>query len=145
MAFSVFINMKQCTKCKEVREESEFYRSKASKDGFTYVCKSCCLDYARLPHVLEKKKLRHRMQAPLLRDAAIKHYGGYKCACCGETEPKFLSIDHVNNDGGLCRRTRKYSLYKWLKKNNYPPGLQVLCMNCNWGKMMNKGKCPHVK
>jgi hypothetical protein len=28
-------------------------------------------------------------------------------------------------------------------RNGFPPGYQVLCMNCNHGKRMNNGVCPH--
>ncbi len=31
----------------------------------------------------------------------------------------------------------------WLKANNFPPGFQTLCHNCNIGKHRNKGICPH--
>src|SRR3990167_2513529 len=37
------------------------------------------------------------------RLAVIFHYGG-RCACCGELEPKFLAIDHINNDGAVHRK-----------------------------------------
>ena len=86
-----------------------------------------------------------RKRSGILRDAAIEAYGGYKCACCGETEPLFLTIDHVNNDGNKHRKEVKGTtgLLTWLKKNNYPKGFQVLCMNCNWGKARNRGVCPH--
>jgi len=30
----------------------------------------------------------------------------------------------------------------WLKKNNFPPGFQVLCANCNFAKR-NSRYCPH--
>lgn len=73
-------------------------------------------------------------------------YGG-KCACCGETEPLFLEIDHVNNDGGKHRREEVgrggTSMYSWLKQHGYPEGFQVLCRNCNYGKHRNGGVCPH--
>ena len=72
-------------------------------------------------------------------------YGGFKCACCGETEEAFLSIDHVNNDGAEHRRqVDRRGLYKWLEKQGFPPGYQVLCMNCNFGKARSGGVCPHV-
>ena len=75
-------------------------------------------------------------------------YGGFVCACCGETEPKFLSIDHINNDGAVERRSGKYNgggsaFYSWLRKNAFPSGYQVLCMNCQVGKHRNGGVCPH--
>jgi len=34
--------MKICTKCKELKSPSEFYKDKAMKDGLTYQCKLCC-------------------------------------------------------------------------------------------------------
>lgn len=81
-------------------------------------------------------------------------YGGYVCACCGETEPTFLSIDHMNNDGYAHRKTIKSAgkagnvIYRWLAKQfkqtgKWPIGFQILCMNCQHGKSRNKGICPH--
>jgi hypothetical protein len=82
-----------------------------------------------------------------LKDAAYQAYGGYVCACCGEAEPMFLCLDHVNNDGNAHRAVVKpYRLYKWLQEEQYPTGfLQVLCFNCNQGKRLNGGVCPHQK
>jgi hypothetical protein len=71
------------------------------------------------------------------------------CACCGESNTKFLSIDHINNDGASHRRSlglkNGSGLYKWLKKEKYPSGFQILCFNCNLGKQINGGMCPHVE
>lgn len=80
-----------------------------------------------------------------LKTEAYEHYGGLRCSCCGESIAAFLSLDHINNDGAEHRRTVKpgVAFYLWLKRNNYPEGFQVLCMNCNWGKAMNNGICPH--
>ena len=79
-----------------------------------------------------------------LKDAAYAAYGGYRCTCCGETIVPFLSIDHVDNDGAKHRQTiDRRKLYKWLQRNGYPPGFQILCMNCNFGKARNGGVCPH--
>jgi hypothetical protein len=82
------------------------------------------------------------------RDEVFGAYGGYKCNCCNEDERLFLSIDHINNDGAEERRSGKYSgagvpFYLWLRKNNFPSGYQVLCMNCQSGKFRNGGVCPH--
>jgi hypothetical protein len=82
------------------------------------------------------------------RDEVFTAYGGYRCACCGETERLFLSIDHINNDGAEERKSGKYSgsgygFYRWLRKSGFPSGYQVLCMNCQVGKHKNGGVCPH--
>jgi len=83
-----------------------------------------------------------------LREEVFAAYGGKRCACCGEAEPLFLSIDHVDNDGAQMRRSGTHSrggtqFYQWLRKNGFPAGFQVLCMNCNLGKHRNGGVCPH--
>ena len=70
--------------------------------------------------------------------------GSMSCNCCGERELEFLSIDHIDNDGYKHRKTQGLGtgLYKWLRRNEFPKGFQVLCMNCNFGKW-KKGVCPH--
>ena len=84
-----------------------------------------------------------------LREEVIRAYGS-KCRCCGESGLLFLSIDHVFNDGAEHRRRLKTgqaagrSVYLWLKKRKFPRRrFQVLCMNCNYAKRLNGGRCPH--
>lgn len=86
----------------------------------------------------DKKERRNR------RKEAINHYGGI-CTCCGERHIAFLTIDHINNNGAAHRKELKSSgttLYRWLKRNNWPVGFQVLCYNCNHAKY-TEGTCPH--
>jgi hypothetical protein len=67
------------------------------------------------------------------------------CACCGEREPLFLSIDHINGRGCDERKlkgTRRVTILKAYVEGRRPD-LQVLCMNCNLGKHLNGGICPH--
>lgn len=100
------------------------------------------LDYARKKRVERKAK-------------GLQAYGG-QCVCCGESNPVFLTIDHINNDGAQHREEMGYkangrgelrigsgtTMYWWLEKNGYPDGHQVLCANCNMAKQ-SLGKCPH--
>lgn len=80
--------------------------------------------------------------------AAAFDYYGWSCACCGEKEPVFLTLDHVNNDGNE-QRARAVaqgfasSSYEWVSRNGYPEDVQTLCYNCNFGKARNQGVCPH--
>jgi hypothetical protein len=80
-----------------------------------------------------------------LRIDTIQAYGG-KCSCCGEAEPDFLSIDHVDGNGNAHRKTLKVRggthFYRWLEKNNWPSGYRVLCFNCNCARGFF-GRCPH--
>jgi len=80
-----------------------------------------------------------------ITEEAFNAYGGFICNCCGETIPKFLTIDHIN---GVTKEERKrqrtgWLFYRWLKLQGYPPGYQVLCYNCNLGRARNQGICPH--
>lgn len=73
-------------------------------------------------------------------------YGG-KCKCCGEGYALFLQLDHVNNDGYIDRKENRTStkLLANLKRNGWPQDrYQLLCANCNFGKMLNGGVCPHA-
>jgi len=82
--------------------------------------------------------------------------GDPRCMCsgCNVNELAFLTLDHINNDGGNHRKiiAGGTSLYLYLRKNNFPqdPPLQILCWNCNEGKRFGNGICvlfgkSHVK
>jgi hypothetical protein len=78
---------------------------------------------------------------------AMDAYGG-KCSCCGEAELAFLTIDHIDGNGAEHRREIKNrgggTFYAWLHSHGYPDGFQVLCANCNLGRHINGGICPHL-
>jgi len=64
------------------------------------------------------------------------------CACCGENLGiEILTIDHIK---GRKKNDTKSGeqLYRYLKRNDYPEGFQVLCFNCNAAKGLF-GICPH--
>lgn len=90
------------------------------------------------------KKMRKDSQLKLKKEI-MEHYGS-KCACCGVINLKVLSIDHVKGGGTAHTKELKIKggerFYGWLKKNGYPSGYQVLCMNCNQAKGIY-GRCPH--
>ena len=95
-------------------------------------------------------KIKDRERKQKLRHEVISHYsdGKCNCACCGEDEFYFLSLDHINGGGHKHRRLLGkdgINFYAWIKKIGYPEGYQILCMNCNWGKRMNPNGeiCPH--
>lgn len=105
------------------------YCGNKARDGATR-CEECSKKMSE-----DKKRIRKEV---------MEAYGGPVCACCGETIERFLTIDHINNDGAEHRRAiRRNSINKWLVENNFPAGYQVLCFNCNMGKQLNGGVCPH--
>jgi hypothetical protein len=95
-------------------------------------------------HAVHTKRYRDK-----LKKQVFDHYGN-QCACCGEAEETFLTIDHINGGGNQHRKqisngslSGGNQTYLWLIRNNFPDGFQVLCMNCNWGRAHNNGVCPH--
>lgn len=149
--------LRTCTICGADKPTSEYY---AKKGGWYYgYCKACAIaknkarrEGPERKRVLAQENASMKVIRAKTRDAVFAAYGGFKCACCGETEPKFLTLDHINNDGGEWRkrvlgaRTHAgYHTYRWLLKNGCPSGIQVLCMNCQHGKLTNGGVCPHQR
>lgn len=98
------------------------------------------------PKHLAKNAQRERERYSILRLELISAYGS-ACACCGESEPLFLELDHSNGDGAAHRRAigrGAKACYSWLKRRGYPrDGFQLLCANCNQGRKRNGGTCPH--
>ena len=94
-------------------------------------------------HSAKIKSTMKRINAEI-KAKCIGHYGG-KCACCGETNIGFLTIDHLDGGGSKHRRAvgRGTNFYKWLIRNEFPDEYQVLCFNCNCGKQVNGDICPH--
>lgn len=70
---------------------------------------------------------------------------GNDCSCCGESELKFLSVDHVNGGGGEHRRAvgGGTAVLAEIVRRNFPEEFTVLCFNCNLGRQWNGGICPH--
>lgn len=124
-----------CVKCSEasvVRHEQNNHKPCTQCGGprakKSTQCTSC----------LRQKDLEQKLR---IFDA----YGGRFCACCGETEIKFLSLDHILQNGAEHRRAVGFRVYRWLESNGYPDTeqYQILCRNCNWGRWVNDGVCPH--
>jgi hypothetical protein len=68
------------------------------------------------------------------------------CACCGENNYEFLTLDHIDGGGTKHRKTLKITagkdFYAWIIRNDFPVGYRVLCMNCNFSFGV-WGYCPH--
>lgn len=164
-----------CVKCQKEKPIAEFNFSHKKLGYRRHECRECESDrkngwfnanHARETHkrnihywhtrknanIPQKAREKNREYQKTYRDNLKKevfdHYGCF-CACCGETEPKFLTLDHVNNDGYAMRKYKGHppaaqaQFYVWIIRNNYPDSFQVLCMNCNFGKARNNGVCPH--
>lgn len=90
----------------------------------------------------EKNKIYSKNYDIKCKKLVFKHYGE-KCACCKESEKMFLTIDYIEGGGEKHRKQIGRKINRWLVANNFPKGFQTLCFNCNWGKHINNGICPH--
>lgn len=97
--------------------------------------------YAKRP--IEDRRRRAKATREKLKSEILQAYGGPICVCCGEDEPLFLTLDHINGGGRQERLAAKGKLWAKLRKLGFPPGYQVLCFNCNCGRARNGGVCPH--
>lgn len=110
--------MKTCSRCKEEKPFSEFYRAKERKDGYRHMCKPCCniahresyhrnknggwsdrtIEYTRRNNIRKRYKI-----TPEEYDAIV---GQDACEICG-VEGVRLHLDHCHVSGkvrgGLCR------------------------------------------
>ena len=78
------------------------------------------------------------------KEEARRRYGP-DCRCCGESEPTFLQVDHVEGGGNEHRREIGEGgsrLLQWLERAGWPGGFQILCANCNQSKSI-LGGCAH--
>jgi len=119
-------------------------RCKGSNPGKGQLCRDC-LDRRKAWYKQSDYRTRHAQQRADEKRLVTEQYGG-KCACCGESEPCFLAIDHIEGNGNSHRKKiGKWGsgFFKWLIKNDFPDGFQILCHNCNMGKHLNGGVCPH--
>lgn len=140
-----------CLRCKQESPKENFHKDKNRPNGRYPECKKCTAE--RRASFYEKNKTGllavYKKYNLKVRKTVLDHYG-HKCACCGETTYEFLAIDHINNDGYAHRREifggnsgkGSKSMCVWLIKNNFPPGFQLLCHNCNMAKGFY-GACPH--
>ncbi len=141
----------QCSECGETTAE----RGRAKG-----MCKSCYHRMARLRWSVENRERERQKTAAYYQNnkerinsqitnrrrgmrARILETLGAKCQCCGETEPVFLTIDHVQNDGALVRKKARHLIYKNILDEGCPTDrYQILCWNCNSAKGI-LGACPH--
>lgn len=140
----------RCDECAQKHREWAIDRYKARvKDG---ICVRCGVNKAshgnRCGKCAEDHNRRTNLRDLRRKVAAFNAYGGPRCNCCGETTVQFLTIDHINGGGNAHRKEIGKgggggAMYCWLKRNNYPSGFQVLCFNCNIGRHINGGICPH--
>ena len=137
---------KYCSCCKKTRVFSKFYNDRHSKTGKGTYCKRCHTSYTERHRKRNQKRITEQAKKNYkeLTDKVLVGYG-HKCACCGEIQREFLTIDHVNGGGRLDREKRAQStIRRQIIKDGFPKTFRLLCYNCNCS-LGHYGYCPHDK
>lgn len=155
---------KRCKRCNKVKPIDKFTTVKINSDGLSSYCIKCIniisikwrkeINWnairnekrAANPEITRNEYRSYRLKLKL---EFIEEYGGI-CVCCGESDYRFLTIDHVNDDGHIHRKkfgSRSGSTTQVLadlKRQGWPKdNYRILCFNCNLGRSHNGGICPH--
>lgn len=138
----------------EVREAhcKRDHDPKLSKwNGYSWVCSPCQVvahadQKARDPEARVRANERQRERRRKIRQRVIEAYGG-QCACpgCHVTDPRKLTIDHINGNGAEHKAANgNQHFYEWIVRNGFPDDLQLLCWTCNAVKFWYPGEicCP---
>lgn len=96
------------------------------------------MTYTNKEDCAKAKRGAHLRRTAGYRKAVFAHYGNV-CEHCGHSDPRALTIDHINRDGHKHKKPwgGRYSgvaLYRWLVVNDFPDGYQTLCANCQMVK-----------
>lgn len=103
---------------------------------------------------IEQRKMYDHKRGYKIKIEVLSHYSTNPTHCANIfnmhkelfIDLRCLSIDHINGDGRYHVKTfGRGHLYRWLKKNNYPKGFQVLCMNCQWIKRHENNEFTRVE
>ena len=99
--------MKQCSKCKKRKDESEFHKNNKHKNGLNTRCKKCTRDYARNRYRKAK--------------GSVKKYHRY--------EERHRVVDGVEQK--KCSKCKKWKAESdFYKRRRHNDGLAVCCKEC---------------
>lgn len=139
---------RRCCRCKEVKPLEEFQTLRTHPSGRGWHCVPCMkAKFHETVAAIGREGVSARAKASRerARTTALAHYGN-RCACCGETETRFLAFDHIDGGGNAHRRADPKAAFppRWLIRNGFPAGFRVLCHNCNMARGIY-GYCPHER
>lgn len=143
-----------CTKCGETKE-SEF--SPTAIKWHRKRCKTCLanahheyykmhkqkyliynrtryLRYHNEPEFKARRNAQNEKSYTRIREKVLSHYseGKIECAICGFNDIRALCLDHIIAVGMTNSHKKAGKAFlRFIIRNNYPRGFQVLCANCN--------------
>lgn len=131
--------MKKCTKCHEVKEDTEFHFRNNLKGTRRNTCKTCHSDYLRAHYLLKTSMYRKNgdKQRKKLREEnyekQMEYLKNHPCVDCNESDPVVLHFDHVR---GKKAANISWMLngQNWSKVEDEIKKCVVRCANCHLRK-----------
>lgn len=134
--------MKTCTKCSEIKLESDYFVRDKSTGRLHAQCKVCYKEHRKsysAKHYREygdayreRAKLRRARIRRALQNQLIDYMKDKSCSVCNEADIRVLEFDHLD------RRTKFFSIARaitdgleWSKILDEMEKCQVLCANCH--------------
>ncbi len=108
--------MKQCSKCKKRKDESEFGKNSSCKDGLSVWCKKCSRKYSQERYRKDHKTVRSYYSS----EESHRVVNNVKEKCC-------------------CRCKKWKAENQYYKHNRHKDGLAVWCKECA-NKATNKAR-----
>ncbi len=144
---------KLCNACKEIKPLDEFNIRNAYKGWYKHWCRGCEAAHFKEYYKEHGEELRasareyHKTWKDKRFDEVLQALGN-RCACCGEDNIVFLTVDHINNDGYKEKKNGRRSgraLWSRVRAEGFPKDkYRILCFNCNCGRARLANKiCPH--
>lgn len=128
--------MKKCSKCKEVKEVTEFGINAARSDGLQSQCKPCRRSTNRTYYEASKEtqnpKRRLTKQALIDTNQAlmVEYLRSHPCVDCGNGDIRVLEFDHVRGDKSFNISTKLRDV-AWASLLLEIEKCEVRCANCH--------------
>lgn len=117
--------MRKCSKCKVVKEYSEFFKEKRKKDGYGYLCKACSKLKQQSSGYYKRHKMRIIEKKYSITESGILEMYNSQNKQCKICKNNYLTIsDHQGLYIDHCHETGKVR--------------GLLCANCN--KLLGNAK-----
>lgn len=127
--------MKYCKRCDTLKDESEFFKNKAKKDGLQNSCKVCRKEQNHEHYASSEKRRndvrsRNELSRQRKRDFVRRYKSFCGCRICGEKDFVVLDLHHVDpseKDGN----PSTYTMYSMIRLKSEIRKCVVLCANCH--------------
>lgn len=117
---------KKCSKCREIKPLTDFYKDARLSDGRRSDCKVCVRIRTQIP---ENKLLQRNRSLKYFHQMTLEEFNsklesqGGKCAICQSVDPGGIQTFHVDHDHTCCPPQRSCSKCR----------RGLLCSGCNSG------------